>query len=155
MLYPRRTRLFADSVVDPVFFVPQEKRTNRYFEAEPPIAVSATAGEVAVTLGANEILTLSTLRTHRGDDSPDPDLGLAPIPNYTAWPPARQCQPLTGHPVDTALVLGGFPSMDQQGVWEARASRDSSMHGATTMQQVVPVECDEWHNGEKYRFPQT
>lgn len=52
--------------------------------------------------------------------------------------------------------------MDQQGVWEARQSRDPSLpisdavDGAqTTMQQVVPLECDEWHNGGKYKFPQT
>lgn len=52
--------------------------------------------------------------------------------------------------------------MDQQGVWEARQSRDLSLPASsaadgaqTTMQQVVPLECDEWHNGGKYKFPQT
>ena len=42
--------------------------------------------------------------------------------------------------------------MDQQGVWEARQTRDASLvsiNGGstdglqTTMQQVVPMECDE------------
>jgi hypothetical protein len=121
------------------------------------------------------------------DDSSGPNLGLAPIPNSTAWDPRQQCQNLTGHPVDTPLVLAGFPAMDQQGVWEARQTRDSSLASSssaadgfqTTMQQVramhfplshsfshtsmkspcaeqvVPLECDEWHNGGKYKYPQT
>jgi hypothetical protein len=42
-----------------------------------------------------------------------------------------------------------FSSQDQQGVWEARPSRDPTMQNATTMQQVVPAEPDEWHSGEK------
>jgi hypothetical protein len=29
------------------------------------------------------------------------------IPNATAWDSEKQCQPLTGHPVDTPLVLAG------------------------------------------------
>ena len=192
MLHVRRTQLFADSTVDPNYWVPPELSTNRYFESQPPIAVSPT-GEFTLSLGVNEILTLTTLdNMHRGDDSPGPDLGLAVIPNATAWPYKQQCQPLTGHPIDTPMVLGGFPAMDQQGVFEARTSRDGSVKGTTTMQQasfapslwlhsaslhhhcpslcffapsciaslvfplqVVPVECDEWHSGGKYRFPQT
>jgi hypothetical protein len=39
MLYARRTQLFADSVVDPNYWVPPERSTNRYFESQPPVAV--------------------------------------------------------------------------------------------------------------------
>ena len=101
-------------------------------------------------------LRLMTIRVNpfilRKDDTPGPNLGLRPIPNATAWDPRRQCQSLTGHPIDTPLVLAGFPAMDQQGVWEARQTRDASLvaiNGGnadglqTTMQQVVPMECDE------------
>lgn len=62
--------------------------------------------------------------------------GLATIPNASAWPSKMQCHALTGYPVDTPIVLGGFPAMDQQGVFEARTSRDNSVTGGTTMQQV-------------------
>lgn len=75
MLHARRTQLFAESVVDPIYWVPPELSTNRYFESLPPIAISPT-GQFTVQLQVNEILTLTTLNNmHRGDDSPGPDLG--------------------------------------------------------------------------------
>ena len=44
-------------------------------------------------------------------------------------------------------------AIDQQGVWEAAPSRDSAL-ATTTMQQVIPEDCDEWHNA-KVVHPQT
>ena len=51
--------------------------------------------------------------------------------------------------VSNTIKTAPFSSQDQQGVWEARPSRDPTMQNATTMQQVVPAEPDEWHSGEK------
>ena len=152
-LQARRTQLFRSHVDDPYHFVPKAQRTNRYFELLPDILVNPTTGQFTLPLGLNEIWTVTTEPTSRGDGSPGTDLGLAPIPNVTAWPSSR-CETLSGHPVDTPLIEA-IEAMDQQGVWEARSSRDQSVSGSTTMQQVVPVECDEWHQGTKYKFPQT
>ena len=162
-IYARRTRLREDSVVLPTHRVAKEERTNRYFEAVPMAPLETTgprAGRIDLALRVNEVWTISTVlgAGSRGDDSPGPDLGLAPINPPRLWQEAFSgdaagagrgtCVPLTGHPIDTPLTRA-IVAIDQQGVWEARASSSSSSSSAptTTMQQVVPELPDEWHHG--------
>jgi hypothetical protein len=202
-LYARRTLLRADDEVLPAKFVPLSKRTNTYFEATPiaPLATTgAAAGRIELTVRANEVWTVSTVpgAGSRGDGSAGPDNGLAPIPMPLPWhsstigsrappsarsgaddttggatAPSPRCFALTGHSVDSPLVLA-VPAMDQQGVWESRPSRSASAPlraasaparddaspatgvatatattpaAATNMQQVVPSMPDEWHHG--------
>ena len=54
-------------------------------------------------------------------------------------------------------------AINNQGVFESAPSRDSSLQDKsvpagsaplTTIQQVVPSECEEWHHNG-YRYPQT
>eukprot|EP01051_Picozoa_sp_SAG22_P019242 SAG22_NODE_3493_length_1683_cov_1.063131_2_plen_209_part_00 len=65
------------------------------------------------------------------------------------------CAPLPG----IAPLIDAVLAIDQQGVWESRPSRDRSLATGpgqnTTMQMVITEECDEWHSGSKYKFPQT
>lgn len=94
LLYVRRTQLFSDSIVDPVYWVPPNLVTNNYFEKLPPVpidpdtgtftvnlgtsttrptaieAVLKTERSVPVTTGVNEIITLSTIQMHRGVSQP-------------------------------------------------------------------------------------
>ena len=51
LLYARRTQLFPDSIIDPVYWVPPELDTNRYFESRDPLPVDPTAGTFTVNLG--------------------------------------------------------------------------------------------------------
>ena len=150
-LFVRRTRLFRNNTDDPYFYIDRAQRTNRYFEALPTIPVSPS-GEFSLSLGVDEVVTVSTMAMHRGDDSDEND-GLPVVPNATAWPQHFSAT-LTGHPVDAPLVAA-MPAIDQQGVWESAASRDPTLKGLTTMQQVVPTEPDEWHNGQNIKQPQT
>eukprot|EP01050_Picozoa_sp_SAG11_P003574 SAG11_NODE_205_length_12427_cov_8.010140_7_plen_910_part_00 len=153
ILQVRRTELFADAVIDPNYYVIPALRKNVYFEEQPSITVPAS-GSFQIALGVNEIVTLTTVTDmSRGDGSPGSDLGLPPIPNTTMFPPSK-CSALTSHPVDAPLV-DAILAMDQQGVWESRPSRESSLAGQTTMQMVITEECDEWHSGSKFKFPQT
>jgi hypothetical protein len=145
VLQVRRTELFDDAIIDPNYYVDPEKRKNVYFEEQPPISVPAS-GVFQVSLGVNQIWTLTTATgMSRGDGSPGPDLGLPPIPNTTLFP-THKCSSLTGHPVDAPLV-DAILAIDQQGVWEARPSRDSAMQGQTTMQMTITqVKSQHAHN---------
>jgi hypothetical protein len=164
-LYARRTVLRADSVVLPARSIPKGRMTNTYFEAVPiaPLATSgAEAGRIDLTVRVNEIWTISTIKGagSRGDDTPGPNLGLAPIAKPVLWHDkfsVPACFPLTGHTIDSPLVLA-VAAMDQQGVWESRTTTTtcatSEASPTTTMQQVIPVPPDEWHDhgGLKYPF---
>ncbi len=89
LLYARRTQLFSDSIVDPVYWVPPNRVTNKYFEKQPPVPIDPATGTFTVNLGTstlhnavqasreaekivpattgvNEIVTLSTIQMHRG-----------------------------------------------------------------------------------------
>ena len=155
-----------------------------------------------VTLGVNEIWTLSTIRMHRGNDSSGVEPGLAPIPHATDWPYSQGkgfCHSLTGLQNDAPLVdavssgtsvtvlvfvlspyqqnlsphfiqmvhdtaafafLMQIIAINNQGIFESAPTRDTSLNSGdgnaplTTIQQVVPAECEEWH-GSGYRYPQT
>jgi hypothetical protein len=148
-LFVRRSTLFRNNTDNPYWEV--SRRTNRYFEAQDSIFLNSS-GEFHVSLGVDEIVTLSTLTMSRGDDSPGNN-GLPTPPNATQWPP-HVCSNLTGHAVDAPLV-SAVAAVDQQGVWEAAVSRDPAMAGETTMQQVVPAEPDEWHAGRNLGWPQS
>ena len=150
-LFVRRTRLFRNNTDDAYFYVDPARRTNRYFEAGPDVTVSPS-GQFTLWLGVDEVVTVSTVEMHRGDDSDDND-GLPAVPNSTAWPEQFSAD-LTGHAADTPMVAA-VPTVDQQGVWEAAATRDPGLEGITTMQQVVPTEPDEWHNSQSIRQPQS
>ena len=150
-LFVRRTQLFQNNTDNPYWSVGQSQRTNRYFEALPAVAISET-GEFSFALGVDEVVTLSTVQMSRGDDSLVND-GLPLVPNATDWP-EQVCANLTGHSVDAPMVSAVI-AVDQQGVWEARPSRDPALHGMTTMQQVVPAEPDEWHAGGNLGWPRS
>eukprot|EP01052_Picozoa_sp_SAG31_P020512 SAG31_NODE_1546_length_7927_cov_29.239525_2_plen_640_part_00 len=147
VLQARRTRLYRTHVDDPYHYVPLEKRTNRYFELVPGGVTITPTGELTLSLGLNEIWTVTTERTG------DPD-ALPPIPNASAWP-TNKCVSLAGLPVDAPLV-DAIEAMDQQGVFEAKASRDPALGGLTTIQQVVPEVDDGWHNwNSRLLWPQS
>jgi hypothetical protein len=150
-LFARRTRLFQNNTDNAYYWVGESQRTNRYFEALPAVMVSSL-GEFSLSLGVDEVVTLSTVAMSRGDDSPEND-GLPVPPNATDWP-AHICANLTGYAVDAAIVSAVI-AVDQQGVWESAVSRDPAMSGLTTMQQVVPAEPDEWHAGGSLGWPQS
>ena len=51
LFYARRTKLFRESIIDPVYWVPPELDTNRYFEQQPPVPVDPSSGKFTVSLG--------------------------------------------------------------------------------------------------------
>ena len=149
-LYARRTQLVGSDKFDPFNVVPQAAKQGTYFEAMPPIPVHDD-GTFTIALGINQVWTLSTVPMHRGDDSPGSNLGLASIPDATPFPQSITSA-LAGFPVDSPLI-DATVAIDQQGVWESAKSRDTHWNG-TTMQQVIPEDCDEWH-AQKLMYPHT
>ena len=53
LLYARRTQLFSDSIVDPVYWVPPSLATNKYFEKQPPVPIDPVTGTFTVNLGTS------------------------------------------------------------------------------------------------------
>lgn len=117
-LFVRRTQLFQNNTDDPYYTVDAARRTNRYFVPQPSVTVSSD-GVFSLSLGVDEIVTVSTVVTmHRGDDSAAND-GLPLPPASTAWP-THVIANLTGFVLDAPLVTA-IPAIDQQGVWEVSA----------------------------------
>lgn len=53
LLYARRTQLFSDSIVDPVYWVPPNLVTNHYFEKLPLVPIDPVTGTFTVNLGTS------------------------------------------------------------------------------------------------------
>ena len=81
----------------------------------PLQVVVDASGAFTLQLGVDEIVTVSTVEMHRGDDSHAND-GLPIVPASTAWPRGVEAG-LTGLAVDAPMV-GAIVTVDQQGVWE-------------------------------------
>ena len=81
----------------------------------PLQVVVDASGVFTLQLGVDEIVTVSTVEMHRGDDSHAND-GLPIVPASTAWPRGVEAG-LTGLAVDAPMV-GAIVTVDQQGVWE-------------------------------------
>jgi hypothetical protein len=167
-LYVRKTELFKDDPIDP--YHPFEAK-NTYFVLQPTVLVpvsGANKGQFSVEVPANCVMTITSVKgagskgevgnslavsKHAGDGAysagNSTDGALPPIPDSSPWSMAY-CDPLTNYTTDKGIRF----AMDQQGVWEAAPSRDTSIH-TNTMHQAVPHEPVEWHGWGRITHPQT
>ena len=92
-LYARRTVLVATDKFDPFNKVPEECSRSTYFEAMPAVPIDAINGSFTLNLGINQVWTITTVETHRGDDSDGPNNG--------------QCNPSAHRPIMTCVRRRG------------------------------------------------